>query len=363
MSATVVCQWVLGLSQLVLRLSQAKTLAWIVSGSLQVRQFSLANLAAELLAETSYKHKLKRLDRFLSNDRIQPAKAYKPFLQKLLRKRKKRLIAALDWTQFGSLHTLALVAVFKGRAIPLFWTTVSQAGLYKQQTWREKELLTAFKDGLPKGLKVVLLADRGFGKTDLARHCQELHLDYLIRIQPNVQIRCKQHTGLLKTYGVQPGQCHVLREAQFRKRHPVCQQVIVCHRRRKQAEVWYLMSSLQAAATRLVTLYSKRMTIEESFRDQKSHGHGFCLGDTLIHTPERLDRFLLVLAIVYLLLCGLGLHAKAEYSPACWSSNKREQDQSVLSIARRMLKLLQLPPEQAVEALRSALTDIVPKWG
>lgn len=363
MSAAVVCQWVLGLSLNVLRLSQAKTLSWIVSGSLHVRQFSLAGLATELEAETSYKHKLKRLDRFLSNDHIQPDKAFEPFRQKLLKKRKKRLIVALDWTQFGSLHTLALVAVFKGRAIPLFWTTVDQAGLYKQQTRLEKQMLSAFKDCLPQGLKVVVLADRGFGKTDLAKHCQQLGLDYLIRIQPNVQIRCEQHSGLLKTYEVQPGQCHVLKDVQFRKHHPVCQQVIVCRRRRKRAEVWYLMSSLQIAAARLVTLYSKRMTIEESFRDQKSQRSGFCLGDTLIHTPERLDRLLLVLAIVYLLLCGLGLHAKAEYSPACWSSNKRDQDQSVLSIARRMLKLLQLPPEQAVDALRSALTDVVPKWG
>lgn len=363
MSAVAVCQWVLGLSQLVLRLSQAKTLAWIVSGSLHVRQFTLASLAAELLAETSYKHKLKRLDRFLSNDRIQPAKAFEPFLQKLLKRRKKRLIAALDWTQFGSLHTLALVAVFKGRAVPLFWNTVDQAGLYKQQTRLEKQMLSAFKDSLPKGLKVVVPADRGFGKTDLAKHCQELGLDYLIRIQPNVRIRCERHTGLLKTDLVQPGQCHVLREVQFRKNHPVCQQVIVCRKRRKQAEVWYLMSSLMAAATQLVALYSKRMTIEESFRDQKSHRSGFSLGDTLIHTPERLDRFLLVLAIVYLLLCGLGLHAKAEYSPSCWSSNNREQEQSVLTIARRMLGLIQILPSQAVTALRTALTEAAPNWG
>lgn len=363
MSAVAVCQWVLGLSQLALRLSQAKTLAWIVSGSLHVRQFTLANLATELLAQTSYKHKLKRLDRFLSNQRVEPAKAFEPFLQKLLKKRKKRLIAALDWTQFGSLHTLALVAVFKGRSIPLFWTTVEPGGLYKQQTRLEQEMLSAFQDSLPKGLKVAVLADRGFGKTDLARHCQELDLDYLIRIQPNVRIRCERHTGLLKTYSVQSGQCHVLREVQFRKRQPVCQQVIVCRNRRKRAEIWYLMSSLKAAAARLVSLYSKRMTIEESFRDQKSHRSGFCLGDTLIRTPERLDRFLLVQAITYLLLCGLGLYAKTEYSPACWSSNKREREQSVLTIARRMLKLLQIPPEQAVDALRAALTEIVPKWG
>jgi hypothetical protein len=49
------------------------------------------------------------------------------------------------------------------------------------------------------------------------------------------------------------------------------------------------------------------MTIEEVFRDQKNRRNGFALRNTRIEKAERFDRLLLVLALAYLLLVGLGL--------------------------------------------------------
>lgn len=359
MDRQIVLQWVIGLACTTLRASQAKTLGWIIAGILKTRQCNLPEIA--LLAEktTTLKHRIKRLSRFLGNDRIDHVAAYSPWLGKLL-KRKKTIVMALDWTQFRSLHTLALVAVFGGRAVPVLWKTVNSGGLYKSQSKIERDLLTELCRVLPKKTKVIILADRGFGKTDLAKHCQKLGLDYLIRIKTGVQIRSEKYSGLLSKYPVRVGQCHVLRQVQFRKSTPVVQQVVVnCTR----SETFYLMTSLCSSAVRLISLYRKRMPIEEMFRDQKSHRSGFSLRSTRVTDPSHFDRLLLVLSIGYLLLCGLGLKVKTMFPPSHWSSNKRPDEVSVLTIARRMFDEVQLTPAQAFKSLTTALENTSPNWG
>jgi hypothetical protein len=42
---------------------------------------------------------------------------------------------------------------------------------------------------------VIVLADRGFGRTEIARFCQELRFHYVIRIKPDVWVRSRDFTG------------------------------------------------------------------------------------------------------------------------------------------------------------------------
>ena len=356
-----VFHWTRDLTAQTLRASQAKTLAWIVSSLIHVRHLNLIELALHATSNTSFKHRLKRLSRFLGNDRIDPVAAYSPLFVEIFKRQKRQpLMLAFDWTKFRSMHTLAIVAVFGGRGVPVLWKTVGEHGLFGSQSRIEQEMLTKLHQLLPAGKKVIILADRGFGKTDLARHCQQLGLDYVIRIKSNVRIRCVQHVGLLKTYQVRPGQCHVLRSVQFRKQDPVIQQVVV---KCTKTETFYFMTNLTASALRLTRLYEKRMSIEETFRDQKSHRHGFSLRSTRVTVPSRFDRLLLVLAIGYCLLCGFGLRMKQSFKPSHWCGNNRDNEVSVLSIARRMLDSTQLKPTQAFQTLTTALQKASPKWG
>ena len=234
-----VFHWTRSLTAQTLRASQAKTLAWIVASLVHVRHLNLPELALHANSNTSFKHRLKRISRFLGNDRIDPVAGYSPVLMEIFRRQKRQpLVLAFDWTKFRGLHSLALVAVFGGRGVPVLWQTVHERGLYKSQSRIEREMLTQLQRLLPPRKRVIILADRGFGKTDLARHCQQLRLDYVIRIKPNVRIDCEQHVGLLKTYEVRPGQCHVLHQARFRKHDPVIQQVVV---KRTKSDTFYLV--------------------------------------------------------------------------------------------------------------------------
>jgi len=41
---------------------------------------------------------------------------------------------------------------------------------------------------IPEGMSVILLADRGFDRTELAKKCQQLRWRYLIRSKPEVWV-------------------------------------------------------------------------------------------------------------------------------------------------------------------------------
>ena len=358
--------WVLATVAGCLRRSQAKTLAVFVAAAMRVGRVSLPAIAQGVSGNSMLKHKIKRLWRFTDNARLEQSEAMRPVIEKLLKKRKKRLLVAFDWTEVRNFHTLALVAVIKGRAVPLLWASYPEGTLYKSQNNLEEGLLRLFRTMLPATVKVILLADRGFGRTELARLCQQLGFHYIIRITPEVWIRSEHYQGKLSRYPVRKGICRLLRHVQYRKKYPLVQHVVVHWKRdlpKGRDECWFLMTDLDANPGWLSDLYARRMTIEEVFRDQKNRRNGFALRNTRIQKAERFDRLLLVLALAYLLLVGLGLYARARYHPGCWCSATRASECSVFTIGRRMLDLLELSPAQAVAEVRKAAENAIENWG
>ena len=57
----------------------------------------------------------------------------------------------------------------------------------------------------PGGVRVILPADRGFGRAEPARTCHDLRLRYVIRIRPDVRV-------------AHPGQAPMTEEEFFRER-------------------------------------------------------------------------------------------------------------------------------------------------
>lgn len=62
MDARLISQWIMLSSVSVLRLSQAKTLAWIIAGIVRVRQLNLSNHAQQTQSKTPIKHNVKPLE-------------------------------------------------------------------------------------------------------------------------------------------------------------------------------------------------------------------------------------------------------------------------------------------------------------
>jgi hypothetical protein len=366
MHRTEAIAWVVCVCASYLRLSQAKTLAALVGGMLHVQRVSLANIGRAL--NGTAKHQIKRVWRFCANDRIETADAMRGVLKKLLKKRKKKLLVSFDWTDIRGLQTLMAAAVIKGRAVPICWASCeghTYCG-HKSRNAFEESLLLVLRSMIPESVKVVILADRGFGRTELARFCQQQHFSYIIRVQPDVHVKCRSYGGKLLDYPVHKGMAKVLNDVQYRQNDPVVQNVVIRWKKNLPArrdECWFLMTDLQATAIGLSDLYGQRMTVEELFRDGKSKRNGWSLRDTQIRRPERLDRLLLILAIAYLLLCGIGLMAQKTCKPGQWCSNSKAKTCSVFVIGQQMLRKLKCSAAQAFQAILQATEDAVPKWG
>jgi hypothetical protein len=365
MNRTETISWVISVCACSMRLSQAKTLATLVASAVGVERISLANIGRRMLG--TVKHQIKRCWRFCANDRIETADAMRGVAKKILKKRKKPLIVALDWVDIRQFQTLMASVVFKGRSVPLCWASCNKHVYdgHRSRNAFEESLLLVLRSMIPAGQKVILLADRGFGRTELARFCQNHGFDYVIRICPNVHIRCASYSGNLLDYPVHKGISKLLKSVAYRQHNSVSQNIVVRWVRglpKNRDECWFLMSSLAAGPAQISRLYGQRMTIEQLFRDGKSKRNGWSLRDTKITQPDRLDRLILVLAIAYLLLCGVGLLALGQRKAAHWTASSKN-DCSVFTIGKIMLDRLHATTTAVFKALLSATEDAVPKWG
>jgi len=365
MHRTEAIAWVVSVCSCSLRLSQAKTLAALVASAMRVERVSLANVGRRMLGNA--KHQIKRCWRFCNNERVEPADAMRGVVAKLVKKRKKPLLVALDWVDVRGFQTLVASAVLKGRSTPLCWASCL-GHTYDGQRSRnafEESLLLVLRSMVPRGVKVILLADRGFGRCALAAFCRRHGFSYLIRIQPKVTVELKGFCGKLLDYPVKKGIARVLKDVSYRSDGAVEQHVVVRWRTDlppKRDECWFLMTDLKGSAHQLCALYGRRMTIEQLFRDHKSKRNGWSLRDTQLKTPQRLDRLLLVLALAYLLLCGIGLIARRTRKPSAWCSSGKEQC-SIFLIGLLMRDKLKASPAQAFEAVLELNESLATKWG
>jgi len=357
--------WVLSLCGC-LRRSQAKTLSVLALAALGLTRASLAGLGRRLagLKPVAVKHCIKRVDRFIGNSRIEPLEAMRGVVAAFARPGQ-GLVVSLDWVDIRSFWCLMLAARVRGRAVPLVWAVYRPEDIFRSRNSIEEGLLVVLRTMVPPGSRLVLLADRGFGRAEMARQCQRLGFDYLIRIQPTVYVAGEAFTGVLDRYPIRPGQSRVLRDVLYRRQDPVRQHVAVVWRT-GQDEPWFLMTSLaHVKASLLAKLYALRMTIEEYFRDSKSLRNGFALRLTLIRDAQRLGRLLLILALAYVWIVAVGLHAITHGHPRQWCSNNRATECSLFTIGHTVLGLACLslpPPHRLLNALRNE-TTLEGNWG
>ena len=358
--------WVLTVCAGSLRLSQAKTLSMLVAAPMHVQRISLANIGRSLTGTA--KHQIKRTWRFCANERIETADAMRGIVRRLLKKRKKKLLIAIDWVDIKGFQTLMASVVLKGRSIPIAWasTTNHVYDGHRSRNAFEESLLLVLRDMIPPHIKVIVLADRGFGRTALATFCQRQGFGYVIRIQPKVTVRLHGFHGKLLDYPVKKGIAKVLKRVSYRSDGAVTQNVVVHWKKnlpKKRDECWFLMTDQLGSAQQICRLYGQRMTIEQLFRDDKGKRNGWSLRDTRITKPDRIDRLLLILAIAYLLLCGVGLLAQTLFKPSAWCSSNRERECSVYTIGLIMLRKINAKPTDAFAAVLRLSESAAPNWG
>jgi hypothetical protein len=101
---------------------------------------------------------------------------------------------------------------------------------------------------------------------------------------------------------------------------------------------------------------SKRRDLSRFSRSPHTHR------DTQITKPERFDRMLLILAVAYLLLCGIGPIAKTLLQPSAWCSTNRDIECSIHTIGIIMLEKIRAAPPQALAAVLDLSETVAANW-
>jgi hypothetical protein len=269
------------------------TLALIVVSVFRGHWLSITKMGRELPVETVPKHAIKRVDRWLGNRRFDDKKAREKFLRVVIGPRPQVLIA-IDWTKLRRWPVLVAGVVHRGRAIPVLWSVADPDKLYKSQNAFEHGFFTWLRATLPPGVRAVVLLDRGFKRVDIISHLQGL--DFVIRTGGNVHVRSDEFSGRMDELIWRRGQKRDLM-AVLRPSRPVRVRLVGVWAAGTK-EPWLLMTNLEVAASEVVSLYAKRFRIEEVFRDQKDWRYGLHGGHVLVRKAARLERLLLVAALV-----------------------------------------------------------------
>jgi hypothetical protein len=297
-------------------LARVRSLANGVAGVLNASVVSIAAIgrAYAQLAHVESKSGVKQVDRLLSNDDFSLDEVMPLWVRQIVGTTAS-IVLAMDWTDFDDDdHTTlcAYLVTTHGRATPLAWRTVKKSKLKKRRTGYELDMVKRLHGWLPETVGVTLMADRAFGYAELYELLGLYGWDYVLRFRENILVTEPGGNGVAaKELVPAHGRVRKIVGATVTGKHnPVPAVVLV--KRKGMKEAWCLATSLATAdANEIVHTYSRRFTIEETFRDTKDITFGIGLRATHIRDADRRDRLLFLIAIAYTLLTLLGAASEA----------------------------------------------------
>jgi len=259
------------------------------------------------------KHAVKQIDRLLSNRGVTIWAWFSQWVAFVVAARKEILVA-LDWTEFDKDNhaTIALYLITShGRATPLVWKTIDKSTLKDRRGEYELEVVSRLHETLPEGVDVMVVADRGFGDQKLFAWLDTIGWGYIIRFRENITVASGSESKRAKEWVPASGHAKMLRDVLFTRDKTAVQAVVLKHQKGMK-EAWCLATNRpELGAAEVVSRYSRRFTIEETFRDIKDNHFGMGLSATHIGSPERRDRLLFISALAQALLTLLGSAGEA----------------------------------------------------
>jgi hypothetical protein len=324
--------------------SQQATLSQVVCGMVVCRSLILAEIARGFHTETSFPHNLKRVWRFVSNERLQHQASKELVAGRLIRqlhhrlqiKPKDYLEIIIDWTSCRPFMILSALVPVEGRAVPVLQWAIEKSSLKAYQNTFEMLFIASLRKCLPARCKVVIVADRGFQRADFLNYLKELGFHFVIRVKGDACIELGRYCGKLRDYPLSVGQCFKLSKVTYHKTKRYEMKVVLNSARIKgKVCSWLLATDLGLSAKQIVNIYRRRFWCEESFRDQKQE---FGLESVRVTKAERLENLLVALAIALLMIAVIGIRGnKLGYEDKFCTRKKK---QVVLSWVQVALKLL-----------------------
>jgi len=322
---------------------------WIVVGILQSQSAHLSQIANTLPSETQAESRVTLIRRWLTpalacgasvNPQIKVWLFYKKVLEHVLSGWSEvDAYLILDGVMvFGDRWQIFRVSLRHGcRAIPIAWTVVEGNGLVKVN--KLKSMLEKVQRFMKRYVKrVTLLADAGFRDCDWAQLCLDLGWNYAIRIACNTYITLPDGTSDRLDHWVPVSHNRYFQNVLLTRETKLQTHVSVTWTmdEKGQPEMVAIITDQLACRARLRE-YATRMSIEQSFRDDKSGG--FDLEHTRLQHAQRIDHLLLAMAISTLWCHELGEFVlKQGESARCLIDPAHERTLSLFQLGLRWLK-------------------------
>lgn len=278
------------------RKSQRTVLALAVRAMVLRPCATLSQLARALPPTTALIYRLKRLERFVSNPRLQLLSGWAGLAQWATQLRPEGwLPLLLDDTGLRDRATILSAAIpYRGRALPVAALAFSPT-LIKRSLWTLREgLLWAIAKELGEHKqRLVVIGDRGFAASHFFRWLRhpKVNLHFVVRVTAKVYVQWAGFQTLLSSLEVEPGCWIWLPKVQYGPKRVRANVLIVWRQGCK--EPWILVSSLEDP-TLIYRLYRQRMRIEALFKDAKGYFH---LEDCQLQTGSRVSTLCFVLCV------------------------------------------------------------------
>jgi hypothetical protein len=218
----------------------------------------------------------------------------------------------LDQTTIRKIPTLLLGLVFEGRVLPVAFSCFTYGTIQKSQNILEHALILAVMSCFPVESRPLLIMDRGYGRASLMQHLLKEGIPFLVRAQKNVLVYYQGQARALSRFAVKTGKIESY-SVLYHSKHKIPLRLII-FRGKGYQQTWYLLipPEIPLSPQEVVDLYAQRMSIEQGFRDWKTHlgvrGLVFYCDDP----APRLTRLLLAFSLSYLLCLALGASGDAE---------------------------------------------------
>jgi hypothetical protein len=270
------------------------------------KNLSLTEMGRNLVGEGNVKHRIKKVDRLegnkhLHNELNQIYMGLSDYVFSLISQDKNLpIIVDLCFMKDDiDIQMLSAEVASKGRTIPLY-REVFNAGELKN---RADSFITKLSACVPTDRNVIIIMDAGFHE-DWLKAIEAQNWYWICRTRtgksfqfsgekdwisvkefiPKVNEKTKDHGNILLTSTHQHPCRLITTHNKHKKSHRNTPRALKTRNNgagsylQAAKEPWILTTNLPSRykSTEIVTFYSKRMQIEESFRDIKSHQFGLC---------------------------------------------------------------------------------------
>ena len=288
-----------------MRHSRVKTLSSVVAAATRKQGLGVLALGRAMPGATAAKHRIKRVWRFLRNERVELTMVHHALLRCAIPPRGP-VVVLIDWTDLPPFRSLILAIARRGRAVPFLTITVSITGPGGMLR-AEAQAVQSMRRAIPAGREIIIVGDRGFGSTRWIRRLGSLGWGYVLRLGSTVNICTDQAGGTPQLRRGDPARSWGTATLSDYRPTPT---TLVSIWRADSKEPWLLASNLSMVARKVVKLYAMRMWIELSIRDIKNRRWGLGIAEVRLSQAARMDRLFLIALLAYFFLTAYGVAAE-----------------------------------------------------